>query len=272
VQEHHARALHWDFRLEVGGVLASWAVPKGPSLNPADKRMAIRTEDHPLAYANFEGVIPEGEYGAGRVILWDRGTYRNLTERDGEEVPMEKALDGGHASFSLGGRKLGGAFALTRIVQGKRERWLLVKKADEKADRRRNPMKGKPRAVISAAHGRAARSSSPLDRLGPELGRRLRRRRFPTWSAPMLATLTDEQFSAQAGSSSTSSTVSACLRSAMETPCGFYHATASHVRTRIRSRGSSRAAARGFRGRRRDGRIRRRRVQLREAPAPHAAA
>jgi DNA ligase D-like protein (predicted 3'-phosphoesterase) len=146
VQEHHARALHWDFRLEVGGVLASWAVPKGPSLDPADKRMAIRTEDHPLAYANFEGVIPEGEYGAGRVIVWDRGTYRNLTERDGEEVPMDKALDRGHASFSLDGAKLAGAFALTRIAKGKRERWLLVKKADEKADRRRNPMKRKPRA------------------------------------------------------------------------------------------------------------------------------
>lgn len=149
VQEHHARALHWDFRLEVDGVLASWAVPKGPSLNPADKRMAMRTEEHPLDYADFEGVIPEGEYGAGRVIVWDRGTYRNLTERRGEEVPIEKAIDAGHATVWLDGKKLAGAFALTRLAKGKRERWLLVKKADEKADRRRNPVKSKPRSVIS---------------------------------------------------------------------------------------------------------------------------
>jgi DNA ligase D-like protein (predicted 3'-phosphoesterase) len=149
VQEHHARALHWDFRLEVGGVLASWAVPKGPSLNPADKRMAMRTEDHPLDYADFEGVIPQGEYGAGRVIVWDRGSYRNLTQRRGTLVPIEQALEAGHISVWLEGEKLAGAFALTRLAKGKRERWLLVKKADEKADRRRNPVKSKPRSVIS---------------------------------------------------------------------------------------------------------------------------
>jgi DNA ligase D-like protein (predicted 3'-phosphoesterase) len=149
VQEHHARALHWDFRLEVDGVLVSWAVPKGPSLNPADKRMAMRTEDHPLEYIDFEGVIPEGEYGAGRVIVWDRGTYRNLTERRGTEVPIEEAIAGGHATVWLEGKKLAGAFALTRIAKGKRERWLLVKKTDEKADRRANPVKTRPHSVIS---------------------------------------------------------------------------------------------------------------------------
>jgi DNA ligase D-like protein (predicted 3'-phosphoesterase) len=149
VQEHHARAVHWDFRLEVRGVLASWAVPKGPSLNPADKRMAMRTEDHPLEYSDFEGVIPEGEYGAGPMIVWDRGTYRNLTERNGKEVPMEKAIEAGHARVWLQGKKLAGAFALTRIAKGKRERWLLVKMADKKADRRANPIKSKPRSVIS---------------------------------------------------------------------------------------------------------------------------
>jgi DNA ligase D-like protein (predicted 3'-phosphoesterase) len=149
VQEHQARALHWDFRLEAGGVLASWAVPKGPSLNPADKRMAMRTEDHPIEYAEFEGIIPEGEYGAGQVIVWDQGTYRNLTERRGKEVPIEKAISGGHVTVWLDGEKLSGAFALTRLAKGKRERWLLVKKADEKADRRRNVVKSKPRSVIS---------------------------------------------------------------------------------------------------------------------------
>jgi len=149
VQEHHARARHWDLRLEAGGVLASWAVPKGPSLNPADKRMAMRTEDHPLEYADFEGTIPEGEYGAGRMIVWDRGTYRNLTERHGKPVPIEQAIRAGHVTVSLEGEKLAGAFALTRIAKGKRERWLLVKRVDEKADRRRNVVRSEPQSVLS---------------------------------------------------------------------------------------------------------------------------
>jgi DNA ligase D-like protein (predicted 3'-phosphoesterase) len=111
--------------------------------------MAMRTEDHPLEYADFEGVIPEGEYGAGPMIVWDRGTYRNLTEHNGKEVPIEKAIDAGHVRMWLEGKKLAGAFALTRIAKGKRERWLLVKMADQKADRRANPVKSKPRSVIS---------------------------------------------------------------------------------------------------------------------------
>lgn len=149
VQEHDATTRHWDVRLEAGGVLVSWAVPKGPSLNPSDKRMAMRTEDHPLEYADFEGTIPEGEYGAGPVIVWDRGTYRNLTEKKGEKIPIEAAIRAGHATVWLEGEKLTGGFALTRIAKGKRERWLLVKKADEKADRRRNLIRSEPQSVIS---------------------------------------------------------------------------------------------------------------------------
>jgi DNA ligase D-like protein (predicted 3'-phosphoesterase) len=149
VQEHDATTRHWDFRLQVGDVLVSWAVPKGPSLNPSDKRMAMRTEDHPVEYADFEGTIPEGQYGAGPVIVWDRGTYRNASEKRGKEVPIEDAIEAGHASVWLEGEKLEGGFALTRLGKGKRERWLLVKKADEKADRRRNPVRSQTRSVVS---------------------------------------------------------------------------------------------------------------------------
>jgi len=133
IQKHDATSLHYDFRLEVDGVLKSWALPKGPSLDPRDKRLAMPTEDHPLSYVDFEGVIPEGEYGAGPVIVWDTGTYRNLTERDGKEVPVEQALKEGHLSFWLEGKKLRGGWSLRRVPLGRdgREKWLLVKKDDE---------------------------------------------------------------------------------------------------------------------------------------------
>jgi len=149
IQQHDATSMHYDVRLEAGGVLKSWAVPKGPSTNPKDKRLAMRTEDHPLGYARFEGVIPEGEYGAGPVIVWDTGTYRNLTEKDGREVPVERAVEDGHVSFWLDGQKLAGGYALTRTGGGKREKWILVKKADEAADARRNPVKTHPESVLS---------------------------------------------------------------------------------------------------------------------------
>jgi bifunctional non-homologous end joining protein LigD len=129
VQKHEARTLHYDLRLEVEGVLRSWAVPKGPSMDPKDKRLAIETEDHPLEYAGFEGTIPKGEYGAGTVTIWDYGVYRNITEQDGLEVPMSQALEKGHAAFWLEGRRLLGGFALTRTKRG----WILVKMRDEHA-------------------------------------------------------------------------------------------------------------------------------------------
>lgn len=149
IQQHDATAMHYDFRLQSGRVLKSWAVPRGPSLKPSDKRLAMPTEDHPLGYADFEGVIPEGEYGAGPVIVWDAGTYRNLTEKDGRKVPVGRAVDQGHVSVWLEGKKLTGGFALTRVGGGKRERWLLVKVADEGAHARRNPVRTEPRSVLS---------------------------------------------------------------------------------------------------------------------------
>lgn len=149
VQQHDATTMHYDFRLEAGGVLKSWAVPKGPSLNPNDKRLAMPTEDHPLEYAEFEGTIPEEQYGAGPVIVWDTGTYRNLTESGGAEVPVEDAVEKGHVKVWLDGEKLTGGFALTRLGKGKRPRWILVKINDEKADRRRKPVKTQPESVLS---------------------------------------------------------------------------------------------------------------------------
>jgi DNA ligase D-like protein (predicted 3'-phosphoesterase) len=133
----------------VGDVLKSWAIPKGPSTNPSDKRLAMAVEDHPLDYAEFEGVIPEGEYGAGAVIVWDIGPYRNATERDGEDVPLERALADGHAVVELEGEKLRGGFALTRLGGGRRERWMLVKKRDGGADARRRPVSTQPESVLS---------------------------------------------------------------------------------------------------------------------------
>ena len=149
VQKHAARTLHYDFRLEVESVLKSWAVPKGPSLNPKDKRLAVPTEDHPLNYADFEGVIPEGEYGAGTVMVWDMGTFRNLTEKKGQPVPLAEATVHGHIKVWLEGRKLRGGFALNRFKTGAEEAWLLMKVDDELADTARDPVKAEPRSALS---------------------------------------------------------------------------------------------------------------------------
>jgi len=149
VQKHDASRLHYDFRLEVDGVLKSWAVPKGPSLDPREKRLAVPTEDHPLEYAAFEGVIPAGEYGAGTVLVWDTGSYRNLTEKKGTPMSMAEALAHGHLKVWLMGRKLKGGYALTRFKTGRDESWLLVKADDEEADAGRDPLGTEPASVLS---------------------------------------------------------------------------------------------------------------------------
>ena len=131
IQKHRSKRLHYDLRLEVEGVLKSWAIPKGPSVDTREKRLAVPTEDHPLDYIDFEGTIPEGEYGAGGVIVWDIGTYENTTSAEGKEVPMNEALEKGHATLFLSGKKLLGGFALTRTGRGKNERWILVKMKDD---------------------------------------------------------------------------------------------------------------------------------------------
>ena len=150
IQKHQASSLHYDFRIEVDGVLKSWAVPKGPSTDPSVKRLAVPTEDHPLGYADFEGVIPEGEYGGGTIMVWDRGTYRNLKETDesGDEPPsVETQLEDGHATIWLEGKKLRGGYALIRTGGGSKARWLLIKMDDDGADARRNPTSTEPKSV-----------------------------------------------------------------------------------------------------------------------------
>ncbi len=130
IQKHAARRTHFDFRLEHEGVLKSWAVTRGPSLDPAEKRLAVRTEDHPLEYGGFEGVIPKGEYGGGPVMIWDRGTWEPIGDPD-------EGLAKGDLKFRLHGDRLNGDFVLVRMKKdrtgGKRENWLLIKKRDEYA-------------------------------------------------------------------------------------------------------------------------------------------
>jgi bifunctional non-homologous end joining protein LigD len=146
IQKHAARNLHYDFRLELDGVLLSWSVPKGPSLSPDEKRLAVRTEDHPLDYADFEGVIPKGEYGGGTVIVWDRGTWEPVGD-------ARKGLERGRLTFDLHGDKLRGRWHLvrTRLDGGKRENWLLFKSRDAEADAARDVVAEEP---ASAASGR----------------------------------------------------------------------------------------------------------------------
>lgn len=147
IQKHDARRLHYDVRLEVGGVLKSWAVPLGPSLDPAEKRLAVPTDDHAMEYAGYEGRIQPSRYGSGAVIVWDLGTYRNLTrDKAGMEIPMAAALERGHAKVWLTGAKLDGTWALTRTGDA---RWLMVKVRDHTADPAYRPVETDPRSVLS---------------------------------------------------------------------------------------------------------------------------
>lgn len=147
IQKHKASTLHYDFRLEADGVLKSWAVPKGPSTDPREKRLAIMTEDHSMEYGDFEGKIPEGEYGAGTVIVWDRGTYKNLKKNN--KPTISEGIKEGHIIFYLDGIKLKGGYSLTRFRGGDSNHWLLVKMDDAEADARRNPVSTQPESVIS---------------------------------------------------------------------------------------------------------------------------
>src|SRR3990172_8191218 len=206
VHKHAARRLHYDFRLEVDGVLKSWAVPTGPSLDPKTKRLAVMVEDHPLDYGSFEGIIPKGEYGAGRVIVWDEGSYLPDEDRRprvdssarAEEL-VRQGLAQGKLSVTLRGNKLKGSWALVRMRNGENN-WLLIKHQDEFADPGADLLSN-DRSVLSGLTiedlgaglpppGKSSGSTNPIamlagSRPGP----------FPDSISPMLATLTDEPFS-----------------------------------------------------------------------------
>jgi bifunctional non-homologous end joining protein LigD len=198
VQRHRARRLHYDFRLEMDGVLASWAVPKGPSLNPADRRMAVHVEDHPLSYFDFEGVIPKGEYGGGDVIVWDWGTY----EPEETDDPG-RAVKQGELKFRLWGEKLRGRFTLvrTRPRDTDEDNWLLIHKRDEQADPDwdiddwpRSVKTGRTNDVVAAGADAVWNSHAPAAEAEIDLSA-AREAPLPAFIEPMKATPVDRPFS-----------------------------------------------------------------------------
>jgi DNA ligase D-like protein (predicted 3'-phosphoesterase) len=148
VQLHDARRLHYDVRLEVDGVLKSWAVPRGPSLDPTVKRLAVPTGDHSIEYAEYEGVIAGSVYGSGAVIVWDAGVYQNQTsDKRGKPVSPAHAIEGGHFRFRLQGVKLSGSWAFTRT--GRDGDWLLVKVRDDAANPSLDLTSAEPQSILS---------------------------------------------------------------------------------------------------------------------------
>src|SRR5688572_16099613 len=198
VQKHAARRLHWDFRLEWQGTLRSWAVPKGPSLDPGDKRLAVEVEDHPIAYAKFEGDIPKGQYGGGHVDIWDQGTWEPLIEPG-------RAFGKGHLEFLLHGDKLSGKWHLVRTrMVGKQTQWLLMKSNDEAARigadadvidaGHADDPKRITKRVAPKAHAKKSRQAKPADAPKPRSSKSkgTRGSALPASISPQLATLVDQ--------------------------------------------------------------------------------
>src|SRR5207253_10829145 len=196
IQKHHATRLHYDFRLEMDGVLRSWAVPKGPSFNPGEKRLAMETEDHPIDYGDFEGVIPKGNYGAGKVIIWDSGTYDMVDP----ETP-EKGWKKGKLHFILNGKKLKGEWVL---VRGSREprQWIFFKVRDDHASTEIDIVETRPESVISGklVDDTGGKTPSkqwiiPIERELEGFGmKKAGRSPIPKIVQPMLATLVEKSF------------------------------------------------------------------------------
>lgn len=158
VQLHDASHLHYDFRIRIGRTLKSWAIPKGPSLKITDKRLAVETEDHPLEYANFEGIIPEKQYGAGVVLIWDKGTFKNFTLNQNKRLSIQKSYENGHIILELYGEKLKGKFLLQRTKALGSKSWLLIKLLDEFASNI-DIIKKMPKSVVSGVSLKALKRS-----------------------------------------------------------------------------------------------------------------
>jgi bifunctional non-homologous end joining protein LigD len=186
VQKHHASHLHYDFRLEMDGVLKSWAVPKGPSLYPKDRRLAMMVEDHPFEYRKFEGTIPEGNYGAGNVIIWDSGWYELDRQAENWPASLQEGLKEGDLKFILHGEKLKGSFALIKTPRMGENAWLLIKHKDEHASK--TDVTRLDKSVVS---GKPVDSQ---DEAAEKTVVSARRAKMPHAARPMLATLTDEPF------------------------------------------------------------------------------
>src|SRR5215471_15443405 len=202
VQKHSATRLHYDFRLAIDGTLKSWAVPKGPSQSHADKRLAVQTEDHPLEYGNFEGKIPEGNYGAGSVMVWDRGTFV-VEDEPGKPkaagLDALKQLEGGEIKFSLNGEKLHGSFVLVKIKRSEKgNEWLLIKHKDAAEDPKWNIDEHDGSALTGRSIAEIAEQTPPKRSSAPIEAREVhgaRKGAMPTRVEPMLATLVEQPFS-----------------------------------------------------------------------------
>lgn len=204
IQKHHASHLHYDFRLELEGVLKSWAIPKGPSMKPADKRLAMMVEDHPIEYGGFEGIIPPGNYGAGTVMLWDQGTYHipGSDDWDDNEKTLKKMLHEGNLKFILEGTKVKGEFALVRMNRGKGNEWLLMKKKDKHASE--EDITAEDRSVVSgrnleeikreSVEGKSVWHSPQAGEKELTLPAEAGKAPFPHDIKPMMATLVNAPF------------------------------------------------------------------------------
>jgi bifunctional non-homologous end joining protein LigD len=212
VQKHAARRLHYDFRLEMDGVLKSWSVPKGPSLDPDYKRLAVMVEDHPLDYATFEGVIAHGNYGAGQVIVWDAGTYSpdedgrlSFGDRDEAEEKMMAGLEAGKLSFALRGRTLRGSWTLVKTTRSPND-WLLIKHRDRYADPEHDVLI-EDRSVQSGLtidelkEGRLPEPGATVTSVADAARALGEEAAFPSQTKPMLARLVDAPFSGRSPSS-----------------------------------------------------------------------